>query len=398
MSSLVWIQYTRIKITRRNKMKINEVNISAPRNIRGNQKKQFATNTVVKLACAFDNFQKSNSPSFGAKGYIFDGYTQDDFKLNAEWDWDEGTVSYNRFARSNLKFYERSDEELRQIAKELCLYHPVDIMYFSKVWKRKLLFFRIEDEKLSEQSYERILPFVEEERKKVREYIDTILNYSQFEVSDELDMVQSKEMITKLLFEPARANKYAKDGQIPVANGILIYGESVIKKDELYMWIKKQSNMRFAYSFYDPNNPQKSLDNLKRELSIAKEYDRYQNRRTLIDISNFDRLLTDYHSPQSRRMIAQFKNLAEVASKEYSTTLIMSTDKNIDEFESAAIGAQRFDLQVELNKKLINPVETAKYNQAKESLIKLRELGLEALYKYTETTRLDYSNVDKLDD
>lgn len=64
-------------------------------------------------------------------------------------------------------------------------------------------------------------------------------------------------------------------------------------------------------------------------------------KRTIVEIHNLDELLTR----ETRRdviAIAHFKSFAELASEKYHTTMLMRTDKPLENFESASISCGRF--------------------------------------------------------
>ncbi len=154
-------------------MKINRVlgiyNTNNANSLFAKNSNKFSTASKIS-SLVNDTFSSSFNVSFGSNKL-------NDYQLETEWEWDKGSVSYHRFAQTGLNFYKKDDDELKQIAKELCLYPDYDIKNFSKVWKHVIV--RWEKKDLSDKSYEKLMPFVAQEREKVQGYIDTINEYAE---------------------------------------------------------------------------------------------------------------------------------------------------------------------------------------------------------------------------
>ena len=379
-------------------MRINKINSSNFRNIKSTKPNRYITNAIADNKISKDNFQKINSINFKS-GYsdINDAELDaDNYIMTLKWEWDEGSVSCQKFAKASNKFYEKHDYELREIARELCLYTDDDIYEFCRVWK-KVLGFRFEKPELGKLNLERLMPFIEEARNEVKHHLCIVIKHDEDEVDKGINTIEYKEKISKLLFEPIEIEQEGKERKVRVANGILLYGNNESQKNELEDWIKSKSTMRIAKIEYRKTKPQESIDAFKKEMETAKKIFQHGGQRTLLDISSFDNLFTNYENPNSRRLIAQFKNLAEIASKEYGTTLFMKTSMPYSSFEPASVGFQRFDIQANTTK-YVNDIDAPEFKDTVYTLQDLRRLAIQADGKYTEETRLDYYEVEKLQD
>ena len=159
-------------------MKVNQVARIGSKNslnsaIVKNSNNFFSASKINSLAK--DTFSPSFNVSFKSNNQ--NELDSSEYKLETDWEWDKGSTSYHRFAQSGLNFYKKDDNELKEIAKELCLYPDSDIRNFSKVWKHVIV--RWEKKDLSEKSYERLMPFVSQEREKVQEHLKTINEYAE---------------------------------------------------------------------------------------------------------------------------------------------------------------------------------------------------------------------------
>ena len=71
-------------------------------------------------------------------------------------------------------------------------------------------------------------------------------------------------------------------------------------------------------------------------------------KRTFIELGNIDELLINFDTIENRRNIAKLKNFTENCAKNYNTTLIFHTTKDLDDFEPASIAPHRFGLKIKL--------------------------------------------------
>ena len=366
--------------------------------IRNNKTKKHRTsnsNSLINNPSTSDIFAKSKNLSFTSDSYKYERIDRKDFELSMEWDWWEGNVSYQRIPLNSLNFYKKTEEELREVAKNLCLYPDDDIKHFCRVLRGWPI--TIESRKLSRVSYERLMPLVQEEREKVQKYMEIVGLNSNEEAKRGIRLAEFKEQISYHFFRAVAARDLQSDHSASIPNGILLYGNDWRTKKDLSDWMKEKSNLRIVQVEYDRNNPRDSIDKLKEELIVSQQISDTGGKRTLLELKNFDELLSSSEKLESRILIAQFKSLVEDASKNYNTTLLMDTDKDIYSFEPASIGAQRFDIKLDVSRPEEQYFE-ADREKAKKALIEYRDLGKSKPYYYTRTTRLDYDDVDKIQD
>ena len=95
--------------------------------------------------------------------------------------------------------------------------------------------------------------------------------------------------------------------------------------------------------------------------------------------------MTQYDCVEYRRMIGRFKQFAEHCSERYHTTLLMSTNYHLEDFEPASIGSQRFETLV----KLKEGIKQKKAAFSGGDFINLRLKVLSRTYRRTPRPRRD---------
>ena len=75
-----------------------------------------------------------------------------------------------------------------------------------------------------------------------------------------------------------------------------------------------------------------------------------QGKRTIVEVHNLDKLLTS-KTKKDLITIAHFKSFAELASEKFHTTILMRTDKPLENFESASISCGRFPVKLKIKEK-----------------------------------------------
>lgn len=149
--------------------------------------------------------------------------------------------------------------------------------------------------------------------------------------------------ITKSDFE----NLTSKFMESDFYNGIILQGKSDIA-DITINSLKNTLDLNYSKINF---NKESVIDSLKSLFEVAKqakaEFEK-TGKRTLLELNNIDELLTDFSTIENRRNISRFKNFAERCAKDYKTTLIFHTTKDLDNFESASIAPHRFEYKIQL--------------------------------------------------
>ena len=91
----------------------------------------------------------------------------------------------------------------------------------------------------------------------------------------------------------------------------------------------------------------KAVFDLKKILKASELEYQKTGKRTIVEVHNLDELLT-HKTKENVRTIAHFKSFAELASEKFHTTILMRTDKPLENFESASIGPNRFLVKLKI--------------------------------------------------
>lgn len=130
-------------------------------------------------------------------------------------------------------------------------------------------------------------------------------------------------------------------------NGIFLYGNAE-KIDKAEMIIKNTLDVNFQELIYDPKQP---FESIKKLVEIAEKCEAdypTTRKRTMIKLVDWEKLLTDEESQESRRMLGKFKQFVEHCSERYHTTVLLKTTRAMEEFEDASIASHRFETQFKL--------------------------------------------------
>ncbi len=146
-----------------------------------------------------------------------------------------------------------------------------------------------------------------------------------------------KDCLAKLYFFKAN-NKYKE-----CAN-FLLFGQEEKSRKLLDSFKKLLEDFHFAKVEFDNKEPEKTFESFVNELKKARELYEKENRYSIIEMDKFDDLLTNHETSKDRRLIARFKNLAEIMNDEYHCVGFLRTQKPLEKFDSASIGTQRFSI------------------------------------------------------
>lgn len=175
-------------------------------------------------------------------------------------------------------------------------------------------------------------------------YKETIEKIDQCDFSyiDKNQFIQ--EYVNSFVTEKAGLKAFGPDG-----NGILLYGPAE-KTRIIADSIKKSLDVNYKeYDFLENGNTDmlKAVFDLKKILKASELEYQKTGKRTIVEVHNLDKLLTS-ETEKDLITIAHFKSFAEVASEKFHTTILMRTDKPLENFESASIGPNRFLVKLKI--------------------------------------------------
>ena len=153
--------------------------------------------------------------------------------------------------------------------------------------------------------------------------------------------------VNSFVTEKAGLKAFGPDG-----NGILLYGPAE-KTRIIADSIKKSLDVNYKeYDFLENGNTDmlKAVFDLKKILKASELEYQKTGKRTIVEVHNLDELLTS-KIKKDLITIAHFKSFAELASEKFHTTILMRTDKPLENFESASISCGRFPIKLKIKEK-----------------------------------------------
>lgn len=178
-------------------------------------------------------------------------------------------------------------------------------------------------------------------------YKETIEKIDQCDFSyiDKNQFIQ--EYVNSFVAEKSGLHAFGRDG-----NGILLYGPAE-KTRIIADSIRKSLDVNYKeYDFLENGNTDmlKAVFDLKKILKASELEYQKTGKRTIVEVHNLDKLLTS-KTKKDLITIAHFKSFAELASEKFHTTILMRTDKPLENFESASIGPNRFLVKLKIKEK-----------------------------------------------
>ena len=156
-----------------------------------------------------------------------------------------------------------------------------------------------------------------------------------------------RQYVNSFVTEKAGLHAFGPDG-----NGILLYGPAE-KTRIIADSIRKSLDVNYKeYDFLENGNTDflKAVFDLKKILKASELEYQKTGKRTIVEVHNLDKLLTS-KTKKDLITIAHFKSFAELASEKFHTTILMRTDKPLENFESASIGPNRFLVKLKIKEK-----------------------------------------------
>lgn len=178
-------------------------------------------------------------------------------------------------------------------------------------------------------------------------YKETIekMNQCDFSYIDKDKFI--REYVNSFVTEKAGLKAFGPDG-----NGILLYGPAE-KTRIIADSIRKSLDVNYKeYDFLENGNTDmlKAVFDLKKILKASELEYQKTGKRTIVEVHNLDELLTS-ETEKDLITIAHFKSFAEVASEKFHTTILMRTDKPLENFDRAAIATGRFSVKLKIKEK-----------------------------------------------
>lgn len=156
-----------------------------------------------------------------------------------------------------------------------------------------------------------------------------------------------RQYVNSFVTEKAGIKAFGPDG-----NGILLYGPAE-KTRIIADSIRKSLDVNYKeYDFLENGNTDmlKAVFDLKKILKASELEYQKTGKRTIVEVHNLDKLLTS-KTKKDLITIAHFKSFAELASEKFHTTILMRTDKPLENFESASISCGRFPVKLKIKEK-----------------------------------------------
>lgn len=308
-----------------------------------------------------DSFEKKMSrPSFG-------DYCVDKKKFNVLDD------SYSQLKSLGEVFHKASDSTIENACLERYRYKN----FFSDIFAEN-------GTETYMQAYRNFLPYVQDERNHKSSIINEINNLEALALKGDSNIGEQKLNLKRGFMALLEIENNGK--KVPFQNGILLYGDATdADKNEFVDWIKNEAKASFDEVTYKEDAPFESIKNIVKKAEEAENVFNYTGKRTILYVKDIDKLLTDEEDDDSLEMIARFKSFAENAHENYHTTLLVKTNRSLDEFEEASIGSQRFESKIKL-KDGITPEVKKRLKEAGAERIRLDDAAetLDSYYWYED--------------
>ncbi len=317
---------------------------------------------------------------------------------NYSWNWEDfsGTEKFSRYVDiKKINLLGGNESHLKNMAEYLWNVPDEEIKNHFAIQKGFLGFTSKEK---TNQAYQRIIPFVREVRKKVFDLSEEKKELELKKLNGVSDLTEQKKEISRAFTLMDMNDK--ENADFPYLNGILLYGDSEGNKESLYSWIRDNTGLLFEEVQYDASVPRDSFSSIISALEKAQKAYELTGVRTIIALNDIDKLLTDYSTRQRRQLIGMFKSLVEVAAQKYHTTFLIKTSSNIEDFEPASIGGQRFKL-INLDKQNLSDDEEERLKVVTTELERLNDKSKKLINDFTYVVTgysMDENDFTRFDD
>lgn len=138
-----------------------------------------------------------------------------------------------------------------------------------------------------------------------------------------------------------------KDSRI-IKNGILLHGSEDVTRITADA-IKNTVDANYVKISFNKEKPSDVIDEMINKAQEAEKLFEETRKRTILEVDNLDELLTKWKDNEANmELINEFKSFTEDISKNYHTTILMRTNKTLNEFESASIASHRLGMHIEV--------------------------------------------------
>lgn len=243
------------------------------------------------------------------------------------------------------------DKELQQMAMNLNDYTDEQLHWLIDLRYQKG-FLTSDTEGKRRTAFDRLQPRLQDIRRDKKALMEKIEKLSLKELNGTSNVVSQKLNLKQKYLAPLE-RMVSGNQTISVANGILIHGKADNNtKNDFRQWLfneAAQMGVSAVNVDFSSRNPEKSFEKLNAALENSKRYNKMTGLHTITFVDGIDSLLTDVKNDEALDYIDDFKTMVENASKNYHTTFVIQTNMPLDDFDSASIGNQRFNLKFNLN-------------------------------------------------
>jgi len=160
--------------------------------------------------------------------------------------------------------------------------------------------------------------------------------------------VNNLDYFINMFINPIAAERAGKNGSTAqIDNGILLHGSDNLTRITADA-IKNTVDANYVKVTFNKDKPTDIIDRIIDVSEKAEEIFQQTRKRTILEAEGLDQMLTNKNSTQAMDNISEFKSIAEDLSERYHTTLIMRTDKPLEQFEAASIASNRLGLHIKV--------------------------------------------------
>ena len=328
----------------------------------------YCINTNLK-----DNFIKNNQINFTSSSKLP--------KQEIKWIWSEYdnkfkcNRNFTRFPR-NINILNGGEAHIKDVASSLCLYSDKDIKEFTKL-NSKFLWFSRFDAKKSKQAYDKIMPYIQTERRHLSRMQDKIDELEDIERNGTKDLTDEIIIFNQMFINPLEAEKRGEPAVIP--NSIILYGNSPRNTLAMASWILSGSCINSMETKYNSKQPEESLSKLEEMLDRSEELYEKTGKRTVIRLRGFDKYIAGEFSMDDAE---KFQELTQDCAQKYHATILLHT-KNLPKDFTRQNQLTDDSLNIQINKHKLTKEEKLILSEYKRTLAYYETRAKEAIDKYS---------------